>query len=200
MGWVHVILALFFCILSGLAGLMAGINLNPLSTVRFVPDWGIIGNWFSGAGTLGAVLASLWLARRGERRQEQREKEDVKIEQSASNLYASIRVISLGVFPVTIKNVLIVRDDDKAFAVPPPIDSKANFPLRLEFREDLHLTWRADKVRAFVEGIRLLEVDSIRSLRIEVWTVVGRYRAKLNTDFVDFLTSACIRYENARQA
>src|SRR5690606_33024784 len=45
MRWLAGLAVAVLCILSGLLGLTAGINLNPDSTVRFVPNWGSVGDW-----------------------------------------------------------------------------------------------------------------------------------------------------------
>lgn len=60
MKYVWVVLALLACVLSALAGLTAGLNLNPISTVRFVPNWGSVGDWVAGLGAFFAVGAAMW--------------------------------------------------------------------------------------------------------------------------------------------
>ncbi|MFK3945628.1 hypothetical protein [Pseudomonas fulva] len=64
------------CVISGLAGLTAGMNLNPNTTIKFVPNWGSLGDWVSGCGALLAVIVTLWLADRS--RREDVESVDVK--------------------------------------------------------------------------------------------------------------------------
>jgi hypothetical protein len=49
-------------IFGGLFGLTAGINLNPESTVQYVPNWGSVGDWVSGIGAFLAVIVAIWLA------------------------------------------------------------------------------------------------------------------------------------------
>ncbi|WP_312387716.1 hypothetical protein [Pseudomonas sp.] len=46
------LLILFACVSSGLLGLTAGINLNPDSTIKFVPNWGSMGDWLAGLSAL----------------------------------------------------------------------------------------------------------------------------------------------------
>lgn len=67
MKWLLCLVILFLCVISGLLGLTAGINLNPVSTVKFVPQWGSLGDWVSGLGALLAVLVTLWLADKSRR-------------------------------------------------------------------------------------------------------------------------------------
>lgn len=81
MNWILGGVALLLCIVTGLLGLTAGINLNPESTVRFVPAWGSLGDWISGIGALLAVVTSLYLVRRNEALQHEREREKIEVEQ-----------------------------------------------------------------------------------------------------------------------
>lgn len=48
--WVG--LVVFACAVSGFLGLTAGINLNPESTVKYVPNWGSLGDWVAGISAL----------------------------------------------------------------------------------------------------------------------------------------------------
>lgn len=192
MRWLLTGLMILACIISGLLGLTAGVNLNPQSTVRFVPQWGSLGDWVSGLGALLAVLSSLWLARRGERLMAEREKEDIRIEQTASDFYASVRIVSHGLYPVTVKAVLIVRPGNGAFSVPTNLENDVviTLPKRLEFREEIHFVWRVDLTRSFLSRISLLEVESLSDLRIEVMTVLGSFVVPLAPELVDFFAGA----------
>lgn len=49
---VFCFVAIFLLVVAGLLGLVAGINLNPQSTVRYVPDWGSLGDWVAGISGL----------------------------------------------------------------------------------------------------------------------------------------------------
>lgn len=60
MRYVYWLLAVGACAMSGLLGLTAGINENPASTVRFVPDWGSLADWVAGIGSLAAVVATFY--------------------------------------------------------------------------------------------------------------------------------------------
>lgn len=62
MKWVWCLLFVLGCAVSAMLGLTAGVNLNPASTVKFVPAWGSLGDWVSGIGALAAVVVTLWLA------------------------------------------------------------------------------------------------------------------------------------------
>lgn len=62
MKWMFWVVALLACAVFGLLGLTAGININPLSTIRFVPDWGSLADWVSGIGSVSAAIVALYLA------------------------------------------------------------------------------------------------------------------------------------------
>ena len=81
--------------LSALAGLTAGINLNPQSTVKFVPDWGSVGDWVSGAGAFGAIWVALNLATK----QRNQELPDLKF--SISGKY-TFTLVNHGKLPVVV--------------------------------------------------------------------------------------------------
>lgn len=62
MKWIILVVALFACAVCGLLGLTAGINVNPASTIRFIPDWGSFADWVSGFGSVSAAVVALYLA------------------------------------------------------------------------------------------------------------------------------------------
>lgn len=59
-GVAVVVAVLVVAVLSALAGLTAGINLNPQATVKFVPDWGSLADWVAGIGSMAAVGATVY--------------------------------------------------------------------------------------------------------------------------------------------
>lgn len=69
-------LVVFVCVMSLLLGLTLGINLNPSSTIKFVPAWGSLGDWVAGLGSLVAVATTVILANRERNDQ----KESVRVE------------------------------------------------------------------------------------------------------------------------
>ncbi|WP_193217469.1 hypothetical protein [Pseudomonas putida] len=193
MKWLVICSFVMGCLLCGFLGLTAGINFNPQSTVRFVPSWGSVGDWVSGAGALAAVAVSLWLAQRSEKLQAKREQEVIKTEQTASDFFASVRVVSLGHYPVHVKNVFVSRPDGGAFPLPAVLEDGSGgrdlhrFPVVLGFREEVSLGWSVTNARGLLHRIQLLEVETLRDLKIEVWTTVGTYEYPLHEDIVDFL-------------
>ncbi|WP_336352975.1 hypothetical protein [Pseudomonas atacamensis] len=58
MRWLYLFFCFAACVISGLLGLTAGINMNPQSTVKFVPDWGSLGDWVAGVSALLTFLVA----------------------------------------------------------------------------------------------------------------------------------------------
>lgn len=52
MNWLAGGLVVFAGVVFGLLGLTAGINLNPESTVKYIPNWGSLGDWVAGISAL----------------------------------------------------------------------------------------------------------------------------------------------------
>ncbi|MNJ54563.1 hypothetical protein D3C77_500110 [compost metagenome] len=69
---VYWLLSIGACVGAGLLGLAAGINLNPESTVKFVPvldanAWSAAGAWLGAIATFCAVALALYYSRRDDR-------------------------------------------------------------------------------------------------------------------------------------
>lgn len=195
--WFGVIAA---CAVCGLLGLTAGINFNPDSTVRYVPNWGSLGDWVSGIGALLAVAVSLYLVRRNEAQQHERDSEKVEIEQWAEDFFCSIRVISKGFFPCTVKAVFFVGSDDpdgSAVPLAPHMDEqgRVSLPTRLECREDIQFAWRVDKLISLLNGLSFLRLQSMEALSIKVVTVTGEFIVPVSKELSDYLIGAA-RSEN----
>ncbi|WGK60516.1 hypothetical protein QAO71_10465 [Halopseudomonas sp. SMJS2] len=111
MRWMVGLAVLALCIICGLLGLTAGINLNPDSTVRFVPLWGSVGDWFAGVGTSAAVIVTLWLAE--VRRKEMQPKVRIVtrfgdlIVKEKRTVNVFVRIISCGGQPANVTGVSI---------------------------------------------------------------------------------------------
>lgn len=171
MRWLAGLAVAVLCILSGLLGMTAGINLNPDSTVRFVPNWGSVGDWMAGLGAFAAVAVSLWLARR---------KDDVRINLAASSNYVTIRVVSHGIYPVTIKDILISAGT-KGISVPLGLAEGApTFPARLEPRDEIEIIWPVKGMIQWMLAIQHMGVNSLDQIRIEAWMPAGRCKVPLD--------------------
>lgn len=161
---------LVLCTLSGLLGLTAGINLNPSSTISFVPNWGSVGDWLAGLGAFCAVAASLWLARR---------RDDIRITQAASSSYVAIRVVSHGIYPVTIKKILLSRGS-QAFDVPLAMaETRVNFPARLEPRDEIEIILPVAGMITWLEVIQRMNARSLNEIHLEVWMPAGSSKVPL---------------------
>ncbi|WP_236192761.1 hypothetical protein [Pseudomonas glycinae] len=175
MKWIFFLIALGACLTSALLGLTAGINLNPESTVRYIPNWGSVGDWVSGVGALLAVITSFLLVHRNEVTQAAREQESFLIEQTATEFACSVRVISLGILPCKIKTVLFVGPSGSAVSLHRslPAEGQVNMPVRLESREEVQFSWRVHQLTGLLGDLSLLHVEDLMVLTIEVSTVMG---------------------------
>lgn len=130
---------LLLCAVCGLLGLAAGINLNPQSTVRFVPvidanAWSSVGTWFGAIGTIAAVALSLHFSRRDD-------VEGLAIISEVTNrantdksgLNVTIRVVCTGRLPTTILAMGIGSDDNASTFHPIAMYT-------LEYEEKKHLS------------------------------------------------------------
>lgn len=107
MNWILYFVIAVLCALSGLGGLIAGINLNPQSTVKFVPILGSVGDWVAGLGALLAVVVALAQSAK----QQERERAKAKISIEHGDNYWSLRVRSEGLVPVIVDSVCLEHDD-----------------------------------------------------------------------------------------
>ena len=197
MRWILGCVAVLACATCGLLGLTAGINFNPDSTIKFVPDWGSLGDWVSGVGALLAVVTSLVLVMRNESQQREREREKIEIEQIGEDFFCSVRVISLGIFPCTVRSVFFLGPDG---GVVPLLSSMAptvniKLPVRLEHREDIHFAWRIDQMRELLNSLSFFDLPSLTQLRIQVLTVTGEFIVPISVELADYFVGAA-RAEN----
>jgi len=190
MKWILSLIAFGACVTSALLGLTAGINLNPDATVRYIPNWGSVGDWVSGIGALLAVISSLLLVHRNEVTQTAREKESFLIEQTATEFGCSVRVISLGIFPCKIKTVLFVGPSGSAVSLHRslPVEGQVNIPVRLESREEVQFSWRVHQLSGLLGDLSLLHVEDLMVLTIEVSTVLGTTSAPISQELADHFT------------
>lgn len=129
MKWLAICSVLALCALCGLFGLVAGINLNPSSTVRFIPDLGSLGDWVSGLGAMAALGFAMWQF------YFQRSKDRIftsLIEKVAEKLWR-VRMVSEGLIPVTVLGAE-VQLEGVVLSLPEFFKGKAGFsvPSKLE--------------------------------------------------------------------
>lgn len=189
MNWVVGGIALAACVICGLLGLTAGINLNPLSTVSFIPNWGSVGDWVSGVGALLAVVVSLLLVKRNENLQRERERESFVIDQFGSIFHISISVVSTGFLPCMVKGVFF-EGPDKA-AVPMhrylPEGVSVVMPQRLEYKSDIHFSWRFDQLEPLLQAVSWLRLERLSDLSLVVVTSIGEERQTITAELADVL-------------
>ncbi|MBS5848038.1 MAG: hypothetical protein KID08_20260 [Pseudomonas putida] len=83
------------CVVCVLLGLTLGIQLNPSSTIKFVPAWGSVGDWVAGLGSLVAVAATVVLANR--ERNDQKESVRVEVGSQPEVPWQGRRLISISI-------------------------------------------------------------------------------------------------------
>ncbi|MDQ0703708.1 hypothetical protein QF043_002500 [Pseudomonas sp. W3I7] len=102
----------FLCILPcavfGLLGLTLGISLNPESTVKFVPNWGSLGDWASAIGAFSAVAFALWQSHK----QQLKELPKVRIIHRFTTDELLVRVVSEGVVPESVLSADLIYHED----------------------------------------------------------------------------------------
>lgn len=171
MKWVLGTIVFGACIVCGLLGLTAGINLNPGSTVQYVPNWGSVGDWVSGVGALLAVVTSLILTRRSEESQQLLQHDKMEIRQGVSSDHVVFQFTSLGFYPAKVKSVLLMNSDGGSVPMfGNRVGDDTTFPQRLEFKEDIQIEWARDKLSLLLGEISLLEVKSLDHVKIQVIT------------------------------
>lgn len=136
MKWIFPVVILFLCVISGLLGLTAGINLNPQSTVKFVPAWGSLGDWVAGTGALLAVAVTLWQIQR----QQEREKPKLTIQQHYEPRAYSLVLVSTGLVPATVLGASLSYDHgNSAIDLSSHLPEDSKYPQRLDRGEVMSL-------------------------------------------------------------
>ncbi|WP_139834868.1 hypothetical protein [Pseudomonas sp. B15(2017)] len=183
MKWMFGIGALFACVVCGLLGLIAGINLNPTSTVKFVPDMGSLADWISGIGSVSAAGVALYLADR------QRRENTAKIE--ISQYYTrdnfTIDLVSTGEKPAVVKGIFIRSPQFKRQILlnRSPIFGYDKIIGRYEYGETKRLSIDASFfLSVALEIEHELGSKNFDGLLLVVGTATAEFRAELNADFL----------------
>ncbi|EKT4472946.1 hypothetical protein QEM11_003848 [Pseudomonas putida] len=164
MRWVWFVLFVFGCAVCGLLGLTAGINLNPASTVKFVPVWGSFGDWVSGIGALLAVVVALWQIHR----QQERERPKILLHHHLQANGWSLGVVSDGISPVTVLGAYILYDQTSQIDLVDRLPEGYQLPRRLD-RGEVMLFLSLGRI-----GTALIGKEMIRT-RIEHLEANGIY-------------------------
>ena len=182
--------------LSALAGLTAGINLNPQSTVKFVPDWGSVGDWVSGVGALLAVIASLYMVRRSERFQLARDSEQLMLVQEPDLAWLTLRVGCSGLRACTVQDVRICHGNKhQSLRHDLPDDCKGKLPCKLEPGESFELSWSGLELKPVVRIVRSLGLKSLNGLYFEVVTGISVHKFDLHEWTIDELKRAADAFD-----
>lgn len=194
---VAVILAVIvLCVLFAFAGLTAGINLNPQSTVRFVPDWGSVGDWVSGVGALLAVVVSLYLTRRSERFQLERDSEQLMLLQEPSFAWLTLTIGCNGMRRCTV-NELRVTHGKKRESLKHVLSerNKDVFPCKLDPGDSLKLDWSGLEIKPILRAVKTLDLKSLEGVFFEVVTGIAVHRFALDPWTIDLLEEAATAFE-----
>ncbi len=105
---------LIACVVIGLLGFTLGVNLNPDSTTRYVLNWGSLGDWVAGLGSIIAVGTTIYLAQR--EREDQKERLSVELITQPEIPYLGKRLITVqmicsGTRPVKVCEVQVFSRD-----------------------------------------------------------------------------------------
>lgn len=187
MKYIVLVVVIVACVACGLLGLTAGINLNPSSTTKYIPDWGSVGDWVSGLGALAAVWAMVWTYFRQRADflslRTESEKEHIEIVQNshAAGVLTVLSIISLSAMRVVIKDIRI-RDVHSSSSVRMPMrDAYVNesatglrLPARLEFRDVVHFDLDISRVKEAAIGLSEGKPGRWNALAIDVLTSTGK--------------------------
>lgn len=186
MKWMLGIGALFACVVCGLLGLIAGINVNPTSTVKFVPDMGSLADWISGIGSVSAAGVALYLADR--QRRENTAK--VEISQYFTNDNLTIDLVSTGEKPAVIKGLFIRSPHAKKQMLlnRSPLSGYDKIIGRYEYGETKRLLIDASFLPSIAfELEHELGSKNFDGLLLVVGTATAEFRVELNADFLHAL-------------
>lgn len=178
-------------VLFGLLGLTAGINLNPQSTVKFVPDWGSVGDWVSGVGALLAVIASFVIVQRNERFQLARDDEQLVLNQEPEFAWLTLYIGCKGMRSCTVTDVKVCYAKRRRSIKHALSDkSSGKFPSRLDPGEFIQLDWSGIDFTQLLQVIGQLEVKNPKEIFIEVITGISVHRFDLDVATVSTLEEA----------
>ncbi|WP_432755356.1 hypothetical protein [Pseudomonas sp. WMBT8] len=194
---VAVVVAVLFVVgLSALGGLTAGINLNPQSTVKYVPDWGSVGDWVSGIGALLAVIASLCMVRRSERFQLARDSEQLMLVQEQDLAWLTLRVGCSGLRACAVKDIRICHGNKhRSLRYDLPDKSKGKIPCKLEPGESFELDWSGHDLKPIITAVNNLGLKKLDGLCFEVVTGISVHKFDFDEWTIDLLKQAAEAFD-----
>ncbi|MBV4518522.1 hypothetical protein KVG88_00470 [Pseudomonas sp. SWRI74] len=189
MKYLLLIVAFIACILCGFAGLTMGVNLNPATTTRYVPNWGSIGDWVSGLGALLAVGVALWQSYI----QRKEDVEDLVINQAQGNDRWRVSVVSKGKRPARVQWIgFYSREIDTILPIKSFVfhGDDASLPQTLSYAEDIQFVTRPDLFLDLAINAVVTFDDSLKDLEIHVKTTLGVFRAPVLEETKDAFRAA----------
>lgn len=162
------------CLISGLAGLTAGINLNPVSTVRFVPNWGSLGDWVAGLGAFAAIAVALWQFHI----QRKEDVEDLFIDQVQHRDRWRVSIVSKGKRPARVQWVgFYSRKVDTVLPIKSFIfhGDNVSLPLTLGYAENIDFITKPELFLDLALNA-VMTFDELGDLEIHVKTTLGEFR------------------------
>lgn len=190
MKYLWVALGVSACLTSGLAGLTAGINLNPVSTVRFVPNWGSMGDWVAGLGAFVAIAVALWQFHI----QRKEDVEDLFIDQAQRRDRWRVSIVSRGKRPARVQWVgFYSRKNDTILPIQRFIfhGDSAALPQTLGYAENIDFISRPEMLLDLALNA-VMTFDDLDDLEIQVKTTLGEFR-------VPVIEEAKMAFRNAIQ-
>lgn len=199
MQWMYLFAMMVFGFVTGSVGLAVGINLNPDSTVRFVPLWGdadawtVWGTWAGAAGTIMAVVLALYYSRHDDKEKLTliSEVHDLKDAMLQVRPQMTLRVVCTGRLPTTIISIGLGTEKDLATFYP-----IARYTTKYDSRK--HLS-RGEIFEATLDAQAIFLIGGdfspyigldAKNLRFVVKTGLKDYREKLSPEAIAVLSAA----------
>ncbi|MBV4477871.1 Asp23/Gls24 family envelope stress response protein [Pseudomonas botevensis] len=179
-------------VLGGLFGLTAGINLNPDATVRFVPNWGSVGDWVSGVGALLAVVVAIWLAdtQRKDNAEKLNLKCAVKPVSDASMIFGGkdlvVELISSGNRPVRVSGAQIgAKGKEGGWTAHMAGPTGKGFPFTLNYgeHEEIRLSFR--DVSDVLEHFNSQHNGNLSNARARVFSTLGHWEVDVSDTLLE---------------
>lgn len=180
---------LIACVISGLFGLTAGINFNPASTVKFVPNWGSVGDWVSGIGALLAVVVAVRLA--DMQRKDNAEKVNLKCQikpaDNASMIFGGkdlvVELISSGNRPVRVSGATIGAKGKesgwKAYMAGP---TGQGFPINLNYGEGTEIRLSFRDVTVVLDHFNSEYQGDLTKAQVTVFSTLGHWELDVSAE------------------
>lgn len=199
---VYWLLSIGACVGTGLLGLAAGINLNPDSTVKFVPvldanAWSAVGSWLGAIATFCAAGLALKYSRRDDKQKlklssfgqvffENHEKEDYKL---------TLRAVCIGRLPATVIDVGFgVCGDDHAYYSIGSCAPATYSRMHISRGEVYEVTLGLDDLLGIGRAIPECARRSPQNLEFVVKTGVRAERRKLSPEAAEVLSKLFTKF------